>query len=184
MRSIGGGRRNCVHVHGDVSALVYSQSVASWAGSASLPNAGAADGEAAEETAEALAETQGNPIAARGRGFSEISWNACGMESGAIDDYIYMLEDLYWDAVLLQEGPFAEENSCRATEGGHLMFSSVTVGNRRTACIVINRRWADSKTTFTPLSRRMDSLDLDAGDTPLTLVSAHLPHDEGTNDDT
>ena len=41
--------------------------------------------------------------------FVAITWNACGMEAGAINDAVALLEDRPWDAILMQEGPFIEK---------------------------------------------------------------------------
>ena len=41
--------------------------------------------------------------------FVAITWNACGMEAGAINDAVALLEDRPCDSILIQEGPFCRK---------------------------------------------------------------------------
>ena len=226
MRSIGGGRRKRMHVHGGVSALVYSQYVASRAGSAALPNAGAADGEAAEKTdatdaetqgawstaaeteglahagADAIAETQGNGDTTSEKGrdnvkaielsdslvtslsctFVVITWNACGMEEGAVNDMIDLLENRNWDAILLQEGPFTERSCRTVVQKGHILHLSPSPGGRRTAGILLHKRWEGYSGSFASISARLAYVDLNVNEARLRLISVHM-FDQSFGDD-
>ena len=52
-----------------------------------------------------------------------VSWNACGLGEGCIEDVVDMLdESVAWDFLLCQEGARAEAN-CRTTRGGHRALS-------------------------------------------------------------
>ena len=43
------------------------------------------------------------------------------MEALAVNDVVALLalDDVYWDALLIQEGPIAEKSGCTIIEGGH-----------------------------------------------------------------
>ena len=62
--------------------------------------------------------------AARSGTFVAITWNACGMEDGAVNDVVSQLDgDTPWDAFLLQEGPCAEQSTYKISDGGHFSRS-------------------------------------------------------------
>ena len=83
--------------------------------------------------------------------FVTVTWNACGMEQGAILDTIAMLEGCRWDAILIQEGPASEKDGASIIRGGHSIFVSKSEGKKRTACILLHRRWAEAKYSFCAL---------------------------------
>jgi hypothetical protein len=66
--------------------------------------------------------------------FNIISWNACGLEVGAINDVVLMLENIRWDALLLQEGPLMGPGGTFSINGGHTFFVSASVSSHRPVC--------------------------------------------------
>lgn len=69
--------------------------------------------------------------------FVAVSWNACGMEKGAINDAVVLLDSgARWDALMLQEGPFTENGSYKIIDGGHSFFNGRCVGSKRSVGIV------------------------------------------------
>ena len=105
------------------------------------------------------------------------------MEEGGVTDSIAMVEDTFWDALVIQEGNYAERSGCSAIDGGYLLFSSTSPGSRRTVCVLLHARWSLCKASWRALSSRMAYLDLDVGTNLLRIVSAHLPRTEGAEDD-
>ena len=110
--------------------------------------------------------------------FVAFTWNACGMEKCAEQDLVDMLdtEKVYWDAMLIQEGPISEKSGCKVVQGGHLFYVGPPGSNKRTACILLHRRWQQAKLSFHVVDERTVFLDLEAGALRLCLTSAHLPH--------
>ena len=113
-----------------------------------------------------------------GSDFVAISWNACGMEQGAVDDLAELLEsdNIFWDVVLIQEGPAGDSSGCTIIEKGHALYIGNMNTNERTVCILLHRRWLDVKLSFHAQDARIAFLDLYAGQTRLRLTTAHLPH--------
>ena len=107
-----------------------------------------------------------------------LTWNACGMEQCAEQDIIDLLEagEVYWDVVLLQEGPTREEGSCTIIAGGHAFYVGKAGSSKHTTCVLLHRRWTIAKLSFYALNSRISYLDLEAGSLKLRLTSAHLPH--------
>jgi hypothetical protein len=100
------------------------------------------------------------------------------MEQCSEQDIIDLLEagDVYWDVVLLQEGPTREEGSCTIIAGGHAFYVGKAGSSNRTTCVLLHRRWTIAKLSFYALNGRISYLDLEAGSLKLGLASAHLPH--------
>jgi hypothetical protein len=80
--------------------------------------------------------------------FSVVSWNACGLSAGAINEVINMMGTARWDVSLLQEGPFVDESGCFEVVGGHLLFISIGESWKRSAGILAHRRLCHSKLSF------------------------------------
>ena len=110
--------------------------------------------------------------------FVAFTWNTCGMEKCAEQDLVDMLdtEKVYWDAMLIQEGPISEKSGCKVVQGGHLFYVGPPGSNKRTACILLHRRWQQAKLSLHVVDERTVFLDLEAGALRLCLTSAHLPH--------
>ena len=110
--------------------------------------------------------------------FVAFTWNACGMEKCAEQDLVDILdtEKVYWDAMLIQEGPISEKSGCKVVQGGHLFYVGPPGSNKRTACILLHRRWQQAKLSLHVVDERTVFLDLEAGALRLCLTSAHLPH--------
>jgi hypothetical protein len=152
---------------------------------------GRAVGTLAEQTMRAggtpvdqIGRAVGTPAEQIGRAvgkFVAITWNACGMEAGAISDAVDLLENRHWDAILVQEGPFIERSGCRTIAGGHVLFGSSSTGSKRSVCVLLHRRWALCKSCFRPISSRLAYLDIDILEWKLKLTVAHLP-DSGLDD--
>lgn len=116
-------------------------------------------------------------------GMVVMTWNACGLESGAITDVVVILDDVYWDALLIQEGPFSEKSGRTVIQGGHQFYVSATVGKKRTCCILVHSRWGEYKQSFQAVSSRLAYLDLDVGDERKhRLTSVHLPDSSAPDD--
>ena len=63
--------------------------------------------------------------------FIASTWNACGMEDGAVNDMVVLLDSLgNWDAVLIQEGPFAKLIPTRSSWGGTLCSRALAQGGK------------------------------------------------------
>ena len=60
-----------------------------------------------------------------------ISWNACGMQGGVIDDVADLLDagSSPWDLLLYQEGPYEEAVTERTLESGHIFSLDRTERN-------------------------------------------------------
>ena len=63
------------------------------------------------------------------------SWNACGMETGAINDMVMQLASVRWDAILMQEGPYSQLDSYSIIFGGHALFLAACERSRRSVGI-------------------------------------------------
>jgi hypothetical protein len=124
------------------------------------------------ESGEGLAEIQETEK------FVAISWNACGMEEGAVHDLVMQMGSVHWDAIMLQEGPYAESNTYTVIEGGHALFLSESGANKRSVGLLLNRRWVqpDTKLSFHSSGQRVAYAFLDNGSLHLCLISAHLTH--------
>ena len=113
-----------------------------------------------------------------------ITWNACGMEEGAINDAVALLDNaIRWDVVMLQEGPFTEKEFGKILDGGHVSYASRCVDTKRSVGILIHRRWQQrgAKFVFKSASSQLIFVDMDLGELRLRLISAHLPHNEYTD---
>ena len=101
-----------------------------------------------------------------------LTWNACGMEQCAEQDIIDLLEaeEVYWDVVLLQEGPTREEGSCTIIAGGHAFYVGKAGSSKRTTCVLLHRRWTIAKLSFYALNGQISYLDLEAGSLKLRLL--------------
>ena len=113
-----------------------------------------------------------------------ITWNACGMEEGAINDAVALLDNaIRWDVVMLQEGPFTEKEFGKILDGGHVFYASRCVDTKRSVGILIHRRWQQrgAKFVFKSASSQLIFVDMDLGELWLRLISAHLPHNEYTD---
>ena len=97
-----------------------------------------------------------------GKDLVALTWNACGMEQCAEPDIIDLLEagEVYWDVVLLQEGPTKKEGSCTIIAGGHAFYVGKAGSSKRTTCVFLHRRWAIAKLSFYALNGRISYLDL------------------------
>jgi hypothetical protein len=105
-----------------------------------------------------------------------VSWNACGMEAGAILDAVALIENAAWDVIFIQEVPFADRSCLKTLEGVHILRISVSPDSRRSACILLHKRWATYPIQFQGVTSRLAYLDLDFGDLRLRLTCIHLPH--------
>ena len=114
-----------------------------------------------------------------------ITWNACGMEAGVIEDMTEQLDGERWDAIMLQEGPKVEEDTYKILRNGHAFFAGGCSTSKRSVGIVVHRRWVhrQAKLKFRAVCPRILYIDFDLHDIHLRLVSAHLPHLEYTADE-
>ena len=73
-----------------------------------------------------------------GINFVVISWNACGMEKCAENDVVDLLgsENVYWDALLIQEGPTSDKIRAKMINGGHLFYTGKPGPMNRAGCIL------------------------------------------------
>ena len=118
--------------------------------------------------------------------FVAMTWNACGMEQGVIEDVGALLGDEErWDACMNQEGPYAEVDTYKIVAGGHAFFISSCPGWKRSTAILLHRRWVDweAKLNFKLKGQRVAYLDMVSGNMRLRLTSAHLPHSEHPDED-
>ena len=118
-------------------------------------------------------------------GFTTLSWNACGMEAGAINDMFMQLGGFHWDAVLLQEGPFTDTDTYTIVQGGHALFLGACEAGVRSVGIVVNRRWVAREATmsFHSKGRRTAYVNLDSETLHVCLISTHLPHSEYSDEE-
>ena len=118
--------------------------------------------------------------------FVVISWNACGMEAGAVNDVTKLLEEdnRSWDAIMLQEGPFSQHESYSIVDGGHALFLGSSGLGKRSVGILLHRKWIqrEAKLRFKSVGVRVASLDIELDKLRLRLTSAHLPHMEYSRD--
>ena len=77
--------------------------------------------------------------------FMAITWNACGLEIGAVSDLVWQLSDVSWDAVLVQEGPFSELDSYSIVWGGHALFLAACDGSKRSVGILLHSKWVSGR---------------------------------------
>ena len=166
--SIGGGRGLYQMAHGDFPTAVFRQV---------RP--------VVQQQAECL-ETMREDTGTIGQtSFTAVTWNACGLEEGAINDVVAHLEsDRIWDAVFIQEGPNNSKERFAIVDGGHAIYVGISADWERSIMILIHRRWVDAgaKLVFHVLDKRIAFLDLDSGDLHLRLICAHLPHSEYHDD--
>ena len=110
--------------------------------------------------------------------FHVLTWNACGLEAGAITDMVALLPHMRWDAICIQEGPFAEEECCKILETGHTLFLNASGANKRSVGLLINKRWDRSGCTlsFSSSTERVAIACLEYGCLRLCLISVHMPH--------
>eukprot|EP00959_Pyramimonas_sp_CCMP1952_P239920 5013892-Pyramimonas_sp.AAC.1 len=104
--------------------------------------------------------------------FSVVCWNACGMEGGAIEDMFDLFpQDLQWDAVLIQEGPYVHSDSYVISQNGHAVYSGACLQWKRSVTIAIHRKWVTSGAglVFSAFGRRVACLDLETGSMKLRL---------------
>ena len=165
-KSRGGGRGMYAEVDGDVP-LGFRRKEGSKSNTEVA--AGRADAPHQDGSANAYADACTNFIA--------ITWNACGMEAGAVNDLVDILaqDRIQWDAILLQEGPASEAAGGTILEGGHVLFRSAK-GNSWTVGILLHRRWSEVRVSFKALTDRVVFLDVGFGAVQMRLISAHLPH--------
>jgi hypothetical protein len=102
------------------------------------------------------------------------------MEVGAENDTVALLaaDKCRWDVVFIQEGPAREAGSCTIIDSGHALYVGKPGPNKRTACILLNRRWASAKSSFHAVTDRVSYLDVEIGSLSARLTCAHLPHAE------
>ena len=88
-----------------------------------------------------------------------------------------MADEVWWDAVLFQEGPYSAEDTYNIVDGGHAFFVGACKKNQRSTCILLHWRWLDREAdlTFTPLGHRLSCLDLKADGLKLRL-SEYICH--------
>ena len=64
--------------------------------------------------------------------FVAITWNACGMEAGFVQDLVAQLDaGPRWDAIFLQEGPYSEHNEHRVVDGGHFLYTAACASGQK-----------------------------------------------------
>jgi len=112
--------------------------------------------------------------------FAAISWNACGMELGAVHGLIDQLRlgQVHWDAILMQEGPYAEDNLYSTLPGGHALFLGKCLGTVRSVGILLHKRWvhSESRLSFFSVGRRIVYANVVSGSLRTRLTSVHMPH--------
>ena len=72
--------------------------------------------------------------------------------------------------------------SSKIIEKGHALFGSSTKGCKRSVCVLLHRRWAHCKSSFSPRGSRLAHLDVDIGGWGLRLIAAHLPDARNLDD--
>ena len=116
--SSGGGRGVYAAVDGDVPLALFAKMTPDLAGQAEVDD-NAAGHSVSVETHSDQADV-GGVVMER---FVALTWNACGMEAGFIDDVIIQLgEASRWDCLCIQEGPYVENVEYQILESGHLFF--------------------------------------------------------------
>ena len=114
--------------------------------------------------------------------FRVISWNAEGFQKdhAGLKDLLDSLTMVGkgWDAVLIQEGPTAANESTEEVEGGHLWHVAPACDRPRNVAILINARWngSDIGLEFGHAGGRVAYADLAVHNHKLRLITAHLPH--------
>ena len=122
----------------------------------------------------------------RRENIAAITWNACGMEEGGIDDMIAHLEQKeQWDVVMMQEGPYGKTETYRNATGGHAFFTGACPDWKRSISILIHKRWLErgAQLSFTTCGQRIGFLDAAVGTSRYRFTSAHAPHREQTDDE-
>ena len=108
--------------------------------------------------------------------FVAITWNACGMASGTINDMASQMMGFRWDAVMIQEGPMCENNTYCILEDGHALFLNASGPSKRSVGILINRKWVDleAKLSFHSSGHRTAYAFLDYDCLRICMISSHL----------
>ncbi len=108
-----------------------------------------------------------------------MSWNACGMQEGVIQDVADLLDGgPVWDILLYQEGPYTENKTQKTIESGHFWFSAKANHTKRSVSILLNRRWTQdiAQTNFVVSSCRVAHLDFTVEDARFRFITCHCPH--------
>ena len=115
-----------------------------------------------------------------------ISWNACGMKDGVIQDVGDLLDEgPLWDVLMYQEGPYTQEVTHKVLESGHVWWNCQSGKSKRSVGILLNRRWKQDsfKTNFVTYSSAMAYLDLEAEGEQFRFITAHLPHSSNSEEE-
>jgi len=170
--SVGGGRGVYASVDGDVPLALFARVTPDILGQADLDD----DAGGHNSSVENCCDDAGVGAAALEQ-FVAITWNACGMGLGFIDDMVYQLGEVSrWDCVFIQEGPFAENVEYRVLDGGHLLFLSACRPHRRSVGVLLHRCWVAAVVGYGVVGSRVAFVDLIASAGQLRLISAHFPH--------
>ena len=115
-----------------------------------------------------------------------ISWNCCGLQAGAVNDVVSVLNNWgRWDIVLVQEGPANDQMSHEVLEGGHVWFVAPKLERQRSPTILMHKRWTsqECKPEFHSVTGRIAYSDLTVGEQMVRFCTVHMPHSDFSRTD-